>query len=48
MFHIVDVTPCISDASVRDSTRFGILILAAYSVKREIGFPKSQRRAAAV
>lgn len=47
MFNMVDGTPRISEASVRDSTCFGILILAAYSVKREIGFPKSQRDAAA-
>lgn len=38
----------INNTSVRDSTRFEILILAAYSDKREIGFPKSQRDAAAV
>lgn len=45
---LVDATPRISDASVRDFTCFGILILAAYSVKREIDFPKSLRDAAAV
>lgn len=35
--HAAHGTPCMQR---RDSTRFGILILAAYSVKREIGFPK--------
>lgn len=48
MFHMVKATPRISDRSVRASTRFGILILAAYSVKREIDFPKSRRDAAVV
>lgn len=49
LLYVTVETPYINDASViRDSTRFEILILAAYSDKREIGFPKSQRDAAAV
>lgn len=48
LLYVTVETPYINDTSVRDSTRFEILILAAYSDKREIGFPKSQRDAAAV